>query len=889
MKSSQHSFLNFSNSEEINRLYENYLKDPENVDPSFIHFFQGLAYQGLKEGQDSNESKISKLIAYYRKFGHLYADLNPVAINRKQHYDLLALDEVGLKEDDLNLDFPTLGALDANHASLQKIIDRLKQVYCNTLGVECEHLENEEIKKFIYDNLENTFQTSLPSKTKIDLLEELNKAEAFEAFIQLRYPGQKRFSIEGGESFLPLMQQLLSSSKDASVKEVVVGMAHRGRLNFLANIMKKPYEEIFSEFETKSKISSEGLSGDVKYHKGAFLKENGLEITLLPNPSHLEAVDAVVLGRARAKALKRGNVSEVLPIAIHGDASISGQGIVYETLQMENLEGFQTGGVLHLVINNQIGFTAKTEESRSTLYCSDIAKAFGLPIFHVNSEDLILCSKIASLAISLRQKFGLSVFIDFNCYRKYGHNETDEPRFTHPKLYDVIQAKRSLLDGFSEKLLNEGIISEDALKLLKENFKKTLTEAHGNVQEFISKKPYKLENEPAIKNTNTALPEEILSQLIKSLSELPKDFQVHPKLKRLIEDRKSNFEKSKTSSQLDFATCEQLAYASLLQEGTPIRIVGEDSRRGTFAHRHAVLVDQVTEDIYYQLNHLSENQSRISVYNSFLSEYAAMGYEYGYSVESIESLVIWEAQFGDFANCAQVVIDQFLAAGYQKWAEQSSLVLFLPHGYEGMGPEHSSARIERFMQLAAQNNIEIIYPTRASQMFHLLRHQVKKQHKTPMIVLAPKALLRAREAYSSVQDLTLQGFQDFIEDGKLDPSLIQNVVFSIGKLNHELRNLDQSKMKNTALVSIERLYPINESQLVELMSKYYSAKTIVLCQEEPMNMGAIKFFRELFERLFPNMALKFIARDESASTAVGSSVLHQIQQERLINKILEAL
>jgi 2-oxoglutarate dehydrogenase E1 component len=885
----EHSFLNFSNAIEVERYYQKYLENPDSIDPSFRDFFRGMAFTAQPQ-KDSKASLILKLIDAYRKFGHLKAQLNPVAQDRQEKISHLDLVSLGFSKDALDELFPTCGLMDEKEASLKAINDHLKKIYCKTLGVECDLKEHPEIEEFVFSRIEKTFLKPLDPEIKKRILEELHQALAFEAFIQLRYPGQKRFSIEGGESFISLLKEIVIKAKPLGVEDLFVGMAHRGRLNVLANIFQKPIAEIFSEFESKDIQQHQLFSSDVKYHKGHVNRFEGIEMTLCPNPSHLEAVDPVVMGRARAIQLQKKSLSKVLPIIIHGDAALAGQGIVYETLQMEKLDGFENGGVLHLVINNQIGFTAKSEEGRSTRYCSDIAKAFSMPVFHVNGDDPEMVVKVAYLALEVRQKFQKSVFIDYNCYRKYGHNETDEPRFTQPKLYDIIQSKEAIKNLYANQLISEKVISSADLEQMENRFKKVLDEAHQEKESFLLKKESTHQDEPYPPIIETRVSKELLSHLSEKLSHIPEGFTVHPKLKRMIHDRKENFSKAEKEKILDFAVCEQLAYATLLLENKNIRIVGEDSRRGTFSHRHAVLVDQVNENIYYQLNHLMPHQGQISVYNSFLSEYAAMGYEYGFSVQDPSSLVIWEAQFGDFVNCAQVIVDQFLAAGFQKWQEESSLVLLLPHGYEGMGPEHSSARIERFLQLAAQNNLEIIYPTLASQFFHLFRHQALKKHKTPMVVFAPKALLRHKETYASQADLIERGFLDLVDDPIADPATVGTLVFTTGKLIYDLLDhRSKNGLQNTALIRIEKLYPFNMSLLEKIVARYPNAKQMILAQDEPRNMGAASYLLEIFKNTFPTKAIKVVARRASASTAVGSAVYHQFEQTVLIDDLQKAI
>ncbi len=888
MDNKELDFLNFANLAEMERLYHNYLRDPSSVDPTLIYFFKGmeLSQNGCLI-QEDRSLKVFRLIEAYRRYGHLKAHLNPVAFDRQENSNFLSLERLGFKKEDLNESFPTQGLLKEKEASLKKIIDRLESIYCQFIGIESDLPLRPEVEQFIFEQIEGPFQDPIDPKEKMEILEELHRAEAFEAFIQLRYPGQKRFSIEGGESFIPLLKKMIQEAKTHDVKEILIGMAHRGRLNVLANVLNKPLEEIFSEFEPKSKNVQEGLSGDVKYHKGYQFCDQNFKITLCPNPSHLEAVSPVVMGRARATQLKLKNLQTVLPILIHGDAAIAGQGIVYETLQMDQLEGFQNGGVIHLVINNQIGFTAKSEEGRSTLYCTDIAKTFGLPVFHVNGEDPEGCIKVAKLALAIRQKFQISVFIDYNCYRKYGHNETDEPRFTQPKLYDLIHKKDSIFTLYQKKLLEEKVIFEDQKQQIVETFKQLLDQAHQDLKNTVLKESQIHQNEPNPPILDTKIPEEPLRVIAEKLSRIPEDFQIHPKLKKMVQERVHQFEQSKQNKTLDFAFCEQLAYASLLKENVEIRIVGEDSRRGTFSHRHAVLIDQQTENPYYQLNHLFPVQGQFSVYNSFLSEYAAMGYEYGFSVENAQALVIWEAQFGDFSNCAQVIIDQFLVAGYQKWSEASSLVLLLPHGYEGMGPEHSSARIERFMQMAAQNNMEIVYPTFASQMFHLFRHQAMKPHKTPLIVFTPKGLLRLKMSYSQLTDLTEKGFQDLFEEpsNSLEATCL---VFTFGKVIYDLLEIQNEKRQDKAFVRVEKLYPFNIKETEKIIFSYKKLKKILLVQEEPLNMGAASFIQNILEAHFPSLPVEIMARSESASTAAGSLLLHQFEQQLLLKAIIEA-
>jgi 2-oxoglutarate dehydrogenase E1 component len=881
------SFLNFSNMEEIQAYYQKYLKDEKSVDPTFAFFFKGVEFQGVFQ-KESKENLIVELIKAYRKYGHFYADLNPVPSRFEVSQDLLNLKNFSFSETDLDVEFPTMGLLQPSKAPLKEIIDYLKKLYCQKIGFECEISDDPIKQEAIYKLYEKVVFEEISKEKMIATYKELCQAEVFETFLHLRFPGHKRFSIEGGESFIPMMLEGVRQSQELGINEIVFGMAHRGRLNFLANVMKKPLEEIYSEFDSKSDDFDKGLSGDVKYHKGYVLKEEGIELTLCPNPSHLEAVNPVVLGRARAKILKTNQPLKVLPILIHGDASIAGQGIVYEILQMDRLDGFETGGTIHVVINNQIGFTANSEESRSTHYCTDIAKGFNLPVIHVNAEDPVACLKAMQLALLIRQNYQLSVFIDYCCYRKYGHNETDEARFTQPILYQLIHEKPSIRNLFEDRLKTLFRVDDELIQKIEESIKDAFAKAHSKAQQ--KEKPSQLPPKfwfPS-DSVQTDCSIQTLKQMAEKLSEIPETFNIHPKLKKLVLERKENFKKSFQERAIDYALAEQLAFGSCLLDGISIRLVGEDSKRGTFSHRHAVLIDQLTEDHYYQLNHLVPNQALMTIYNSFLSEYGAMGYEYGFSVEAKNTVVIWEAQFGDFANCAQVVIDQFIASGFQKWKEESNLILFLPHGFEGMGPEHSSARIERFMQLCAQNNMELIYPTIASQIFHAIRRQAYKKNKNPMVVFTPKALLRHPESFVKVERLSESGFLDFIEESVDNHLEVEKIVFTIGKLIYDLLPYKKDRLKKVTLVRIEKLYPLNVEELEKIVSQYPQLKLIVLAQEEPINAGGVFFLKEIFEIKWPHLKIRLVAKEASASVSTGSSVMHLLEQQLLIQQIIEA-
>jgi len=882
--------VNFSNAEEMEKLYQQFLKDPKSVDPTFAFFFHGLALSSNTQlsQSSSKDERIKNLKKAYRTFGHLEAHIDPVKMTSDEKADQLSLDALGFKEGELDQLFPTLNLLDQKEAPLKTIINRLKELYCKSIGYECNPNESPELAQFIYDRIESQRGDFLSREDKVFLLHTLNRSEVLESFIQLRYPGQKRFSIEGGETFIPLLIESIEQASLRGVNACVVGMAHRGRLNVLANVFGKPYSKIFHEFDSSYVPTVVGISGDVKYHLGyestyQTRKGKSVDLLLCANPSHLESVDPIVLGRAKAKQNKAHDIKSVLPILVHGDGAVSGQGIVYEILQMQKLDGFTNFGSLHIVINNQIGFTANSREGRSTRYCTDIAKAFSCPIFHVNAEDPESCLFAADLAIQVRQQFGVDVFIDLNCYRKFGHNETDEPRFTNPLLYDLIGRKELIRNIYLNQLIQENTLTHEAAKTLEADFKSQLEAAFN---EMDAVKSQKRESIQAIfdESVATCVDEKTLYPLVKMLSLLPEKFQVHAKLKRMVTERHQQFE----NNAIDWALCEQLAYATLLTSKIPVRIVGEDSRRGTFSHRHAALFDQVTGHHLFQLNHLKEGQAFIEVYNSFLSEYAALGFEYGYSVEDKTTLVIWEAQFGDFANCAQVVMDQYLSASFQKWHETCGLTLLLPHGYEGMGPEHSSARIERFLQLSAQNNMEVIYPTKAAQFFHVLRRQALKPHKTPLVIFTPKSFLRAKESFASKQDLTSGRFEDFIVDTK--PShAVTKLLLTTGKIYYELDSIcKEQNLNDTALISVERLYPFNTELLKKQLANYPNLKKIVYVQEEHENMGACTFIREILESHFKQFEKKYVTRERAASTAAGSHTMHIDQQKKLIQDAAQA-
>ena len=736
---------------------------------------------------------------------------------------------------------------------------RLEKIYSAAIGYEFYPFCPTEISDYIVgriEPLEGKFGFSRGVKQQI--LHLLNRAEAFETFLHTKYVGQKRFSLEGAETLIPMLALLL----EKDITELIIGMPHRGRLNVLSNILNKSYGEIFSEFEDVA-VDTFETSGDVKYHKGYSSKVAEKDVVLVANPSHLESVDAVVEGFARARG--------AFPVLVHGDAAISGQGVVYETLQMAKLDGYTTGGTIHIVINNHIGFTTLPKDGRSTRYCTDIAKTFGAPIFHVNAEDPESCIFAMELAFEIRQKFGSDVFIDLNCYRKYGHNEGDEPAFTQPLIYQDIRKKASIRAQYHDKLVQEGV----EVELLDEEFKSELQKVHSETTiraEQLKKEIPARKIQTKVAPEATGVPESRIRACIQSLCMVPEGFTLHPRLKTLIEARK-------TATEVDWAFAEGVAFGTLLQENVPIRLAGQDSRRGTFSQRHGIWVDQKTAEVYVPHTNIHADFELI---DSFLSEYAALGFEYGYSLGRPEALVLWEAQFGDFANGAQIVIDQYIAPGEQKWNVHSGLTLLLPHGYEGQGPEHSSGRIERFLTLCAEDNMSVCYPTTPAQYFHLLRRQVN-MHK-PLIVFTPKALLRAPECRSSLAELTEGTFEQII-DPNCDVAKVDTLIFCSGGIYYDLA---PHVHENMALIRIEQLYPLASEQLKAIIERYTRAKTFIWAQEEPYNMGARGYIQEPISCLLPKgSTLEYRGREASSSPACGSHLVHEKEHTMIIDSLFK--
>ena len=837
------------------------------------------------------QSRVIRLINMYRVRGHLLAELNPIGWEVLSHPEL-DLAHYGLTVWDLDREFLTDELPGPRKQTLRKIVDTLRDAYCRTVGFEYMHMSDPEQKRWIQEHVESDFYDELSIEDKRHILDRLNAAEALEKFIQAKWLGQKRFSMEGAESIIPMLDALLEDAAADGMLEVVMGSAHRGRLNILANVVGKPLGEIFREFEGDIAPDTVQGSGDVKYHlgmTGRYTSRRGddLAIVLASNPSHLEAVDPVVEGMTRAKQDMLGDVGfgKVLPVLLHGDAAFAGQGVVAETLNMSALPGYRTGGTVHAVINNNIGFTTSPAAGRSTTYATDIAKMIQAPIFHVNADDPEACVRVMRLAFQYRQRFHRDVVVDLVCYRRHGHNEADEPAFTQPLMYSKISNRRSVRKLYTEYLLNHGEFTiEDAEQSLND-FKQRMQKAFEETKESAPPEEIRaLPPQPAemIPVVATGVQRERLELIHSKLTSFPDSFEPHPKLRSMIEKRANLLEADK----IDWAHAEALAFGSLLLEGITVRLSGQDSRRGTFSQRHSVLVDYRTEEEYTPLNDLSSDQAPFRAYDSLLSEFAAMGFEYGYSVANGDALVLWEAQFGDFVNGAQVIVDQFVVAGEDKWDQHSSLVLLLPHGFEGQGPEHSSARLERFLTLAAEGSIQVVQPTTAAQYFHLLRRQAHPMVSTPLVVMSPKYLLRLPDARGATRDLVDGSFHEVLDDPRLkDPQSVERVLLCTGKIAYQLMDERDERGAPAAVVRMEQMYPFPDALLRPTLARYPNAKVICWVQEEPENMGAWLFMmKHLFGNLPDGSKLTLAARHESASPATGSATVHEQEQRELIEK-----
>ena len=911
------SFLNAVHSQFVEDMYQQYLKYPDSLEPSWKSFFQGFDFALEQYGDEAvsqvsqmasqavvsgnvpedvlKEFKVVNLIEAYRTRGHLFTKTNPVR-DRRRYYPTLDIENFGLSKEDLPKKFNSATELGMPAAStLEDIVRHLNRVYCESIGVEYMHISNVEEKNFIRDWINhNENYPVLSVNEKKEILHKLNQAVAFENFLHTKFVGQKRFSLEGGESLIPAIDQLITRSSQHGVDEVVLGMAHRGRLNVLTNIFQKSYKDIFSEFEGKE-FEEDVFSGDVKYHLGSSKRittASGEEvrINLVPNPSHLETVASLVQGICRAKVdhTYHGDYKKVLPIVIHGDAAIAGQGIVYEVAQMMTLDGYKTGGSVHIIVNNQVGFTTNYLDARSSVYCTDIAKVTDSPVMHINADDVEAVVHAIRLAADFRARFGKDVYIDLLGYRKYGHNEGDEPRFTQPQLYKAISKHPNPREIYKQKLIKESIVSNDIIAEMEVEFKSLLEENFEASKEIQKNKMLIFMEEDwkgfprgsfgdAKKPVNTSFDLAQLKNLAIQISTLPQDKKFISKITRLFEQRlKMVIE----TNQLDWAMGELLAYATLLTEGYNVRISGEDVERGTFSHRHAVLKTEDSEDEYVPLKQVSE--ATFDIFNSLLSEYGVLGFDYGYAMASPKTLTVWEAQFGDFVNGAQIIIDQYLAAAEEKWKVQNGLVMMLPHGFEGQGAEHSSARLERFLTLCANENMFVANCTTPANYFHLLRRQMKFPFRKPLVVMTPKSLLRHPKVVSPLEDLAEGHFQPVIDDAMANPEKIERLVMCSGKLYYELlAKKEELNDEKVALVRLEQLYPLDMDKIQEIFDRYPHRKEFVWAQEEPENMGAWSFIL----RNFRNEDVQVIAPVVSGSPAPGSHKMFEKNQKSVIERV----
>jgi len=898
------SWLNGSNPEQLESLYKSFKKDPDSVDESWRTFFEGFEfartdYSKPGEGilQYPDEFKVLDLIRGYRQRGHLFTKTNPVRTRRK-YSPTLNIENFGLTKADLDKEFQAGNEIGLGKAKLRDLIAHLDATYCGSVGVEYLYIRQPEVIEWLRKKMESSKNSyDFTDEERKYMFRHLSRAVLFEKFIHKKFPGQKRFSLEGAETMVPALDAIIEKGTLLGTREFVIGMPHRGRLNVLANIMKKPFHDIFSEFEGKE-YEDESILGDVKYHLGYVTDRvttngNKVKLTLAPNPSHLEAVDAVAEGMARAKIDKDydKDFDKVCPILIHGDASIAGQGVVYEVVQMSGLSGYKTGGTVHLVVNNQVGFTTNYLDARTSTYCTDVAKTVLAPVFHVNGDDMEALAYTIQLAMQYREKFNNDVFIDLLCYRKYGHNEGDEPRFTQPVLYKIIEKHPDPMQIYKEKLINLGILDDKEAKDIATKINETLETNLALSKDdktvdvtFVQEKWHdikKAEPEDFETSPETGVSKKKIIEIGKRISSAPEGVNLFRKIVKLQSNRREMIEKT---GMLDWAMGELLAYGTLLQEGVAVRLSGQDVARGTFSHRHSVLKIEDSEEEYVPLNNISNKQERFEVYNSSLSEYGVLGFEYGYSVMTPNNLTIWEAQFGDFNNGAQIIFDQYLSSAEDKWNVMNDLVIYLPHGYEGQGPEHSSARLERFLTLSAEYNMQIINATTPANFFHVLRRQFYRPFRKPLIIFTPKSLLRHPRCVSPIDDFTKGGFREVIDDDTADPEKIKKVVFCNGKIYYELLE-EKEKLKNEtiAIVRIEQLFPLPKKQLKAIIEKYRNAKTWLWTQEEPYNMGAWPFIHMEFK----DVELKAIARPLSGSPATGSSKFHYIRQRKIIEKTFE--
>lgn len=929
----KYSYISNAHVAYIDELYQDYRKDPESVEPSWKQFFDGFDFAIARFGEEGSgngsvastgsadpaskanghratsgtmmdmeelpkEIKVRALIHAYRSRGHLKSKTNPVR-ERVDRKALIGIEYFGLDEADLNTEFQAGEEIGIGRAKLSKILAALNKIYVGPMGFEYLYIRDPEMLDWLRVKIEKEaleFSPSLEIKKRI--LSKLNEAVVFENFLHTKYIGQKRFSLEGGENTIPFLDALINIGADLGVEEFMIGMAHRGRLNVLANIMGKTYEQIFSEFEGTAKPDLTMGDGDVKYHLGfasdiISINDKKVHLKLAPNPSHLEAVNPVVEGFIRAKidSQHQGDKKKAVPILIHGDAAIAGQGIVYEVTQMANLKGFNTGGTIHFVINNQVGFTTDFDDGRSSIYCTDVAKIIDAPVIHVNGDNAEAVVYAAKLAIEFRQKFNKDIFVDMVCYRRHGHNEADEPKFTQPELYNVISKHPNPREIYAKQLMEKGDIDAEIAKQLDLEFRQLLQDRLNQVKE--KPLPYQFTKfeqewkqlrwakpEDFEQSPETGISEESINKVAESLTTLPKGFKPLKQIEAQLKQRKDMFYNSKS---LNWAAAELLAYGSLLLDGKTVRITGQDCQRGTFSHRHAVLHDAHTNEPYNSLKHLKDRKGKFYIYNSLLSEYAVLGFEYGYAMANPHALCVWEAQFGDFANGAQTMIDQFVSSAESKWQRMNGLVMLLPHGYEGQGPEHSNARPERFLQLSAEYNMVVANITEPSNFFHLLRRQLTWEFRKPCVVMSPKSLLRHPKVVSPIEEFTSGRFRELILDEEVDPKKVTRVILCSGKIYYDLADArEKEKIDDVAIFRVEQLHPLPKNKILEALKSYENAE-IVWVQEEPENMG---YWTYIVRMLYKYLKMDVIARKHSASPATGYMKVHLEEQKGIIDKAL---
>ncbi len=902
------SFANRWNADVIDEHYARWLDDPDSVEPTWRAFFEGfdLGSGGARRSPDKasdhaiKQARFTGAIYAYRSIGHTQADTNPLMRGAPSN-PRLTLDRLGFEEADLDEVFWTGNYLDGIDMTLRELLDNLHETYCGTIGVEYLHIQETPQRRWLQSRMEpglNDPKFSPEARKRI--LGKVIEAEQFEHFLHTNYVGQKRFGLEGGETLIAALDALLECGPGLGIQEVVMGMAHRGRLNVLCNIVGKSYEYIFHEFSENYIPDTRHGDGDVKYHLGYSSKRTnsqgeGIALHLAANPSHLEAVNPVVEGRVRARQRLLGDTENrraVLPVLIHGDAAFAGQGIVAEVLNFSQLPGYRTGGTVHIIINNQIGFTTDPSEARSSLYCTDVAKMIEAPIFHVNGDDPDALVWVTQLALEFRREFGSDVVIDMCCYRRHGHNEVDEPAFTQPLLYQKISEHPLVSEIHGQRLIKDGVIDEAELKAMREASGKRLSDAYGELKRKqeagepitapIAGANPTYQPEYAFYDVTTGVQPESLTHIARALTRIPDNFNINPKIKRQLKTKLKKFEKDEG---IDWAFAEALAWGSLMMEGKHVRLSGQDSVRGTFSQRHAVFFDTKSREKYIPLMEMEGREGMLCAHNSLLSEAAVLGFDYGYSLDYPDMLCMWEAQFGDFVNGAQVIIDQFIASSESKWQLVSGLVMLLPHGYEGQGPEHSSARLERFLQLCAEDNIQVANLTTPAQYFHILRRQMMRDFRKPLVIMSPKSLLRHREATSSLDEFTKGVFHSILDDS--DPEFAakaKRLILCSGKVYYDLlayRN--ENKISDTALIRVEQYYPFNIKLLKSIIGRYKKATIIGWCQEEPKNMGAWTFMNPILQQAL-GRAIPYVGRRPAASTAVGSLTLHNREQAALVEE-----